>query len=210
MVLIDASNIEMGGGLELLKLLIRAIDDHNNEFKVILNPKVGISGISQNKIIHKKIGLFNRKIFYKKTLKKYSFSSILCFGNFPPPIKITGATTYTYLHNPFLIERSITNRSLKTKLYIFMTSLYLDLLKNNTEYFILQTDLVKRIFLKHYNVPESKCLLYPIYASEKLKMFLEKHQHNLLKKQQNFVYVSAYYDHKNHLNLLKAWEILQE
>ena len=52
--------------------------------------------------------------------------------------------------------------------------------------------------------------MYPIYDSENLKQSLKKHVNKIKAKEPNFVYVSLYYPHKNHLNLLKAWDFLRE
>ncbi len=202
-VLIDASNVSYGGAVELLGLVLDVFQKNKTDYQAIIKPGMQFPNIPEEKLIRRKVGLPNRKRTYREILASNTFDKVLCFGNYPPPIKMKEAQVYTYLHRLFLVEKRDDQGSLKRKIYIKIVSFYLARLLKNTNYVLVQSELVKSTFLKNYRFDAGRCKVYPIYKEYPNK------RNELLGREKGFVYVSAYYKHKNHINLFKAWEILK-
>ena len=89
MILIDAVYINNGGGKVLLDYLMKFLEETNIEVYYLLDDRMSNNCISikkSNRTKFLKANLFNRYVFYKK--HRTNFSTILCFGNIPPSIKI--------------------------------------------------------------------------------------------------------------------------
>lgn len=201
MVLIDGLYINNSGGLMLLKYLVEEaekglemqvfylLDQRAEEHFTLLNKK---------KCIFIKASLSSRKKFYKEEGDK--FYVVFCFGNLPPSIRLK-ATVYTYVHNLLFLDipkgypiwQTITK---KAKTLIFSS-----LLKNGDVY-MLQTAFGKKLFTDKYGYPDSKVLLMPFFDPERKA---SKSDNQLI---DHYVYVSDGNPHKNHINLLKAWELI--
>ena len=143
MILVDAVYINNSGGKNLLDYLICEIEKTNHLVFYLLDDRIKHNHQfikSTNKVKYLKGGFLPRFIFY--FTNKVNYRSILCFGNFPPPIK-QRVIVYTYFHQLLFI-----NPSKDDSLYFrFMTNLKVKLfilLSNNCDYWIVQTSSVKK------------------------------------------------------------------
>jgi glycosyltransferase involved in cell wall biosynthesis len=202
MVLIDALHINNGGGKVLLDYLIS-----ENNLKV----HSSIHYILDKRIInnHPKItngtyeylssGLFTRLLFYIR--KRRNFKSVFCFANIPVPIKLN-IPVHTYFHQPLFleIEKSlpINNRILLgLKIGVLRFSI------NNTNKWIVQSDLIKDKLSLKFNVLSEKISVIPFYPSFSKKYI--SYTRELI-----FLYVSNGELHKNHTRLLDAFVLFYD
>ena len=103
MILIDAIYINNRGGKILLDYLIEVCEKKGLEVHYLLDARVQNvhPKIIANKVTYLMGSMLKRHQFYLKNRK--SFSKVLCFGNFPPPIRLN-AKVYTYFHQKFFLE----------------------------------------------------------------------------------------------------------
>ena len=197
MILIDAVYINKTGGKMLLDLLIEELEKHNLklfyllDYRIINNhPKIS----EKHEIKYLKGTLINRFIFYNKNGHK--FNKILCFGNFPPPIKLKG-NVYTYFQNVLLSQKKTI--SIKWSLKSFILNKY----AKNSDFWIVQTNSVKNL-LQNYLNTEKLILTYPFFKNFTSKSNKKNKKINPIKGI-NFLYISTGEDYKNHKNLIKAF-----
>ena len=198
MILIDAIYIHIGGPKILLDYLISELEKTDKKVTYLLDERAQgtIQTIKQkNKIVYLKSKLNERRKFYKK--HKNSFTTVLCMSNLPPDIRLK-ATVYTYFHNqPFL--QTIKTFSIKKNILFSLKRMVVKHYKDNTDFWIVQTNLIKNKLEEKYNLNKKNILTIPFYEPfEMSKNFPER-----IKDQ--YVYVSLGLPYKNHLRLINAF-----
>jgi len=205
MLFIDACYVNSEGGKSLLFYLIRSLNKKEIPFVVLFDKR------SQNKLpentfseisFYIKSSLWKRQLSYKKILAEFPVDKILCFGNIPPTIRVKKAIVYTFLQNVLMIENQGSLVSFKKRIYFKIKAFYLSLFKNNTDYWVVQTDDVKNLLAKHLKFNTDKILVIPFFEN------LIKVSNKIEKQPNTFFYPSTGEPHKNHINLLEAWENL--
>ena len=198
MILIDAVYINNSGGKALLDYFIEKIEETNFKIFYLLDSRI-ISNHpvikSSNKIKYLKGGFMPRYFFYMKN--RILFTSIFCFGNFPPPIK-QNSIVYTYFHQLLFINPSEDDGfyfnfmiKLKTKLF--------SLFSKNSNYWIVQTLLIKNLLNSKFNhICKSKIFVMPFYH-------ITESNKNVIKISNKFIYVSTVFRYKNHNILISAF-----
>ncbi|KQT24066.1 hypothetical protein ASG22_08580 [Chryseobacterium sp. Leaf405] len=198
MILLDAIYINNSGGKVLLDYLISELEKTDKEVFYLLDIRIKHEGLkikSTNEIIYLQSSLIKRRNFYKKN--KTKFSTILCFGNLPPNIK-TSAKVYTYFHQLLFLDLPKDISFVKKKIYYIKTRI-LNNFKKNTDYWIVQTGLVKEKLSQKYNIPESIILELPFYPPFKdTQTVVQREKHT-------YVFVSNAAHHKNHIKLIDAF-----
>lgn len=200
MILIDALYVNTGGGKVLLDYLIENLEKNNLKIFYLLDERVknSIPAIStHNEVIFMKASLLQRQRFYKKN--KTNYTKVFCFGNLPPNIKLS-AITYTYFHQTlylFTPERfHLLNRA-----FLMMKITILKRIKKNTDFWMVQSNLIKQKFIEKYKVKNEKVLLMPFYPPlQSLSLNL-----NIDRKKDQYIYVSTAPQHKNHQKLIEAF-----
>lgn len=198
MILIDAIHINNGGGKVLLDYLIKELEKTNKQVFYLLDKRIEnqVQKIkATNKILFLPASFVKRYIFYKNN--KNTFSNVLCFGNLPPNVRLN-AKVYTYFHQ-LLFLKTAGNLSKKQKFLYWLKTKILYHLKSNTDYWLVQTDLVKKQFSEKYKEKLEKIILVPFY--EELPI-VENYQ----REKSTYVYVSNAPPHKNHKLLIEAFE----
>jgi len=204
MILIDASNINSGGGEVLLKYLIESLDYKGENYFVIADPRWKNNSIPLENQEVVKISIFNRKSILENFIKLKNPTTLLLFGNFPPPFKvIIGIKTVTYIQNNLVINWRNSKHQTHTKiLYLFIVRFYIQLFIKNSKYYCFQNNNTKNDFIQSYGITsgtEYKVLpFFKIKVPEISIPFVER--------EDSFIYVSSDLAHKNHKNLLLAWE----
>lgn len=197
MILIDALYINNSGGKVLLDYLIEELEKTDKEVFYLLDERIQKEKLQlkKNKVIYLKASLIKRRNFYKENKNK--FSSILCFGNLPPNIR-TSAKVYTYFHQLLFLDLPKEMSFISKKIYYIKTR-FLNAFKKNTDYWLVQTELVKEKLSTKYGINESNILVIPFYPP-----FTSEVKTNIRKEHQ-YIYVSNVSKHKNHLRLIEAF-----
>jgi Glycosyltransferase len=198
MLLLDSVYINNSGGRVLLNYLVKELNRSGAEVFYLFDERC-IGGFDEIPDTHKvflRPSLIERHKFYRKN--KNRFSKVLCFGNIPPTIRLK-MPVYTYFHNVLLASHfNILSLWLTTR--VSVKKLILQQFKKNSDYFIVQTDFVKNIFINTFSVDNENCIVFPFYDDTKFTYNMES------KINTDFLYVSDGNQHKNHLKLLHAWE----
>lgn len=204
MILIDAIYINNSGGKVLLDFLIQELEEKKVAVHYLLDKRIrGLHPeIVQNKVTYLESSLFKRHQFYKA--HQSSYSKVMCFGNLPPSLRMK-ATVYTYFHQKLFLDIP-KNTPFKQYVFLKVKTAVFRFLHKNTDFWMVQTELVKADFLKklHNSEPE-KVLVLPFYPS-----LSKKTSDDGAKRQNNFVYVSNAGAHKNHLRLIEAFKIFYD
>jgi glycosyltransferase involved in cell wall biosynthesis len=199
MILIDAVFINNGGGKILLEYLISEIEKTGiNATYLLDNRYQGILPKHSKNILWIEPSIYKRHIFYLKN--KNSFKKILCFGNIPPTVR-TNSLVFTYFHQfLFLVKLDF----FKPKNYlIYLKRLTIKLLKNNTNFWIVQNKLVCDNLSNFLSNKLNNVLIIPFYRSLKI-------DNNSIKKKKQLLYVSNGEVHKNHLLLINAFKLFYD
>lgn len=197
MILLDAIYINNSGGKVLLDYLIAELEKTDKEIFYLLDDRIQNEGLKvkpTNHVIYLRSSLMKRRSFYKSN--KNRFSTILCFGNLPPNIR-TSAKVYTYFHQLLFLDLPRDLPFIQKKIYYLKTRI-LNAFKGNTDYWLVQTDLVKEKLSGKYNIPKSAVIEMPFYPPFDSHMVLPKREYQ-------YIYVSNVTVHKNHERLIEAF-----
>lgn len=208
MILIDASNINSGGGKILLEYLIDQLLERKIEFFLLKDERLD-SQIHSKSFEFANISSYNRTKSLKKYFNLLNPQVVFCFGNFPPPVKLN-CKTLTYFQNLTLLD-SVYEQIKNDKLF-FLKKIYLSYYLKNTNMIIFQNNKIQNHFKNvfgRYAGSEMKFINIPFFNDEEIRDFKKKGgvKQKILN---SFIYVSLPYKHKNHERLLKTWEILAE
>jgi len=198
MLLIDAVFINNSGGKVLLDLLIKSFEETDNRILYLLDDRVknNIPAIkTSNNVVFIK-GYINRHMYYKK-VDINTISKVFCFGNLPPSMKLN-CLVYTYLHQLQFVETQ--GVGFFSKIIFFFKKLVLRWSKDNTNFWMVQTNNMGSLFAKKYSVFPEKILLMPFYAKLPIS-----NRGGIEKEANTFLYVSNGYPHKNHKRLINAF-----
>jgi len=200
MLLIDSLYINNSGGKVLLDYLVSELETRNIKPYYLFDLRCinDFKEIPDERKVFLKANLWNRHRWYKENFDK--FSSVFCFGNIPPPIRLR-IPVYTYFHQLYYLRKIYPNY-LKGKIKIFFQKRILSYLCKNTNIVMTQSEFIKNEFEKTYHFPPNRILVMPFFY---IPPPTNIHQ---IKNKNSFVYVSGGNRHKNHFRLLKAWELL--
>ncbi|MCO5292829.1 MAG: glycosyltransferase [Chitinophagaceae bacterium] len=198
MILIDAIYIDNGVGTKvLLDYLITNLEKTEKHVYYLLDERLkgNIQSIKPTNVLKFQKSDFSKRInFYLQ--HKSDFSTVLCFANIPPVIRLT-AKVYTYFHHPLYLERPPGLPIFYTGI-LYLKRFILNILKKNSDYWVVQTDLIKEKLSSKYQISNRKILLLPFYVNLKGEINQER-----LKGQ--YIYVSNGVPHKNHIRLIEAF-----
>ena len=202
MILIDSLYINAGGGLVLLKYLVKELQKRQIQFCMIVDER------AQSHFVHIKdktvmrASLLNRQHFYN-TLSQ-DITSVFCFGNIPPTKKLS-VPVYTYYHNINMLTLKGWP-DFKTKMMTFAKREYIRSLRRHTDYWFVQTKNTATELYRHLDSNRSKIQLYPFYElPEGLEALSPGTERN------DYALVGNYnFGAKGHDQLCDAWVILKE
>ena len=201
MVLLDSLYINNSGGLRLLEYLVTELQRQEVDFYLLADSRCKGIFDSCKHVSYMKASLLNRKKFYKG--KERYFSTVLCFGNIPTPVKM-GAPVYTYFHNINLLTLG-EGRSKKERSVMWLKREVFRHYKNNTDYWLVQTSNTATELCKNLREPEKKIKLMPFYELSPELIQLSHETHG-----DDYVYISNYTGAKGHEELLEAWRLLHK
>ena len=202
MILVDSLYVNSGGGLVLLKYLCTSLDNRGVRYHLLCDERCRNQFLNKKNITVLKASLLLRRRFYVE--HKNDFTSVLCFGNLPAPIKMQ-VPVYTYFQNINLLTLDQV-RDWKGFLKSWVKRQVFRFLKNNTNYWIVQTANTQSELIRHIYERQDRVLVFPFYNLPKELIYLSE-----IKGRNDYVYVGNYYDGaKGHNELLEAWEILHK
>lgn len=197
MILIDALFVNGGGGKILLDYLAEELEKTDRKVFYLLDKKIEdwppvIS--NRNTVLFLEGNFLKRAQFYQKN--RHQFSTVFCFGNLPPNRKLS-AKTITYFHQKLFIAlpSDITGIA-KFKYWLKTKILYS--IKNNTDFWMVQNESMKRALSEKYSIRNDRVLIRPFYN---VVGFNRPHE----KIKNTFLYVSTANPHKNHILLLEQF-----
>lgn len=206
MILIDAIYIHESGGKTLLEYFIRNLTAKTREIKLILDERLSseyIESLELDTTYHKPTERARRECY--ENLNK-NINRVFCFANVPPPITIDrNIIVFIFFHNALLLAGLFENLGygIKNKLIFLSKSVYISL-KNQSHFkWIVQTESVKRKLCAKFGIFDNKTFVTPFFEEEIFTPLVRQN-----KKNGSFLYVADGVQQKNHLILLRAWEIL--
>ncbi len=209
MLLIDAANVS-GGGAILLQYLVSQLLDRRVPFHVLKKGAVPLS-IPALHYTDATVGLLNRRFVLRACIRRVQPTTILCFGNFPPPFA-TAVRTITYVHNLHYLnghDDRLFNR--RDKLNRDLRRVYLRANLRHSDEFVVQTPYVQRLFVETFGLAQHRVRVLPFYDEQRIKAVADAHLTDpVAGPTRAFLYASGSEPHKNHVNLLRAWQLLHQ
>lgn len=212
MLLIDALNIKGGGCGVLLDYLVDELQQEGIHPIILAKETFKFTNTLKNKRTYNiqkfPSYVYNRTKILKQAIADYNVKTVLCFGHFPLPISLKEVKVFTYFHNSFLLNTSHTaGEPIPQQIIHFLKKRYFRKYLQNSDNYFVQTPLVKKQFLATYPMMADRVVVLPFYNEEKINKAIAN-LHTDSSTKDIFIYPSSAAPHKNHLNLIKAWEIL--
>mgnify|MGYP002525196061 FL=1 len=199
MILIDSLYINNSGGLRLLEYLVRELCKRQTDFYLLADARCRGKFDECEHVRYMPASLWERKKFYKAQYSR--FSSVLCFGNIPAPVKMD-VPVYTYFHNINLLTLAETHSNAH-KIKSWLKREVFRFYKKNTDYWLVQTSNTANELVKHLDEKAERVMLMPFYELPQELSSLANDPHG-----DDYVYISNYTGAKGHEELLEAWMIL--
>ena len=201
MLLIDSLYINNSGGFRLLDYLVKELIKRAIPFYLLADGRCLGKLDFCERVEYLKASMKNRYLFYRK--HRNDFKTILCFGNIPPPMKLS-VPVYTYYHNVNLLTLAEADTVKKTVI-AWMKRLIFRFFKKNTDLWVVQTTNTATELKKHLCESEEKVRILPFYDLPEDLYKLQNANHG-----DDYVYISNYTGAKGHEELLEAWCKLHE
>lgn len=198
MILIDAVYINTGGGLVLLKYLIDFFEKKSIDIFCLLDSRVEnyFSDIPDNKKLFIPNSIIKRHFFYIKYKNK--FDKVICFGNLPPTIRLN-AKVLVYFHQKLYLDIPMDFSIINKLIFLFKQNI-LNFIKNNTNYWLVQSNSIKiDLANKYFNGLSDNIIVLPFYPE------FDFSDLNIRRIKNNFLYVSNSSPHKNHYKLIESF-----
>ena len=201
-ILIDALHICLGGGLMILNHLVNHLVERNVNF-VLLKDSRCPELESEKQVLHLETLPSDNKTrnAYYRTHRN-DFSSVLCFGNLPPQIKMP-VPVHTYIHNVSLLKIP-QSYPLKRKALSHLKRLYLKLYSKNTTDWIVQTTNTANLVKKNLATKNQPIFLYPFFRIPDGINVTPKHLRN------DYCFIGNFTYAKGHEYLVDAWVTLAQ
>ncbi len=200
--ILNATGIHIHGGMSVLDNFLKIkfdkyLVDSRSKFENFKNLK-GLSFINNS--------LYSRlknELYLKKLSEKKKFLKITYLGGLPPLFNNSSFNICCF-QNANIFPDFYNNYKLISWFFSkdFIRFIYLYLLKNNVDLWIVFSPISKKILIKN-NIKEFKIKQLNIFENKKFK--IKKNN-----KIYDFIYPATYKPHKNHENLLKALIILSK
>ena len=209
MLLIDAANVS-GGGAILLEYLVDHLLRRQVPFHVLKKSSV-VLPVSVQNYTDTTVSLLNRRAVLRACIGRVNPTTLLCFGNFPPPFR-THVRTITYVHNlHYLNGHDERLFGLRDKIRRNLRRTYLRANLRHSDVFVVQTPYVQRLFVETYGVASQSVQVLPFYNEERIRAVADAQPTEGADMPAGaFLYASGSEPHKNHVNLLRAWQLLHQ
>jgi len=204
-IIINATDIHSGGGKVMLDDLLLASESMNkHQFHVFIDPRYDNSDFNNSNISYYNIPKLKR-VFVDNKIKKIveNDSIIINIGDLPP-FKKHQCTVIQFLMNRYFIDSfSKSGLPLMVRLRLSLAKFAFRIYLKNADYLFVQNTVMRDLLL---DLKYQKDIIIVMPYKN-----LDKFDFPLVEKEQNsFIYVASDEPHKNHSNLIKAWELLHE
>jgi glycosyltransferase involved in cell wall biosynthesis len=201
-LVIHAPNVHMGGGRALLAALLEGVGE--GPCTAILDARFPMpAGTSARLSVIRVPATVTGRLSAELKLRSVTRAGdvVLCFGNLPPLIRNPGRVK-VFLQNRFLLRRrDLDEMGWRLRLRIWLERAWLRLMLRDTR-LIVQTASMAREVSSELAMNAEIMPFYP--SQDSVENFRES------RREFDFVYVASGEPHKNHKNLVKAWEILAQ
>jgi len=197
LILVDALFINGGGGKILLDYLTEELEKTGEDICYLLDKRIEehppTTG-GRNKVVFLSGSFIKRVQFYRKYGQE--FSSVICFGNLPPSIRLP-AKTFTYFHQKLFVSVP-SNTAFTSKFLVWIKTKILYSIRKNTDFWMVQNESMKEALAHKYRISEDQVLIRPFYKTFGFDRSSEKTPNT-------FLYVSTANPHKNHILLIEQF-----
>lgn len=154
MILLDALYINNSGGKVLLDYLVEELHRANLPVFYLLDERVEGSYpfLQRDRTTYLKANLLTRHRFYQKRPDRWS--KVLCFGNIPPSVTLTG-TVFTYFHQLQYLQIPKT-LPLKKQIILLFKKEIVYWSRRNTTYWLVQSKHIKDLLEEKWGIPSSR------------------------------------------------------
>ena len=201
MILIDALYIHNSGGKTLLISLIKELLNHKNrKFWFLLDSRLDktiVDSLATNQKTILVASEFKRRRFY--LIKQKLFTSIFCFANVPPPIKIN-KKVIIYFQNDLILNSNKGDLDLKSKFIIYIKKVYIKQRSKKHYHWAVQTSLMKEKLSTSLSLSSNKIKVLPFYEPLSRKSIH-------VPRNNTFIYVAGDHTHKNHQRLVFGFNL---
>ncbi len=206
--IIYAPRIHVGGGLVLLRELLAS---GVNRFVLISDPRADLdrmTNVEHSAIVRPGLSSYLLgEIVLHRIANRFPGADVLCLSSLPPLLRIKNRT-FVFLQNRFVIDRVAGLRqSLKVRVRQSLERVLWKIShRNATEFLVQSASMATKV---HEAAPSSKVRVMPFLDDVGFgRKQIQQPASGI--KDLDFVYVATPDPHKNHLRLLRAWEILAE
>ena len=201
MLLFDSVYINNSGGKALLDYLTLEIEKNHLRVFYLFDQRTkdSFDFIEHKKRNFVRATLINRFKFYFQ--HKNEFESVLCFGNVPPPIRVSNAIVFTYFHNSLILNYP-KDYPIRKKIYVNIQRVFLRIAKQNTNYWVVQSTNIALALAQRFNIDQDQIKTIPF--------FYVKESDALTDRKLCYIYASSGSPHKNVGRLLSAWDELHQ
>ena len=198
MLLVDAVYVNYGGALSLLRYLVDSLQRRSIPFYLLADKRC--EGLFDDMTYKSYVDASesNRRAFFLSN--KVSFSSVFCFGNVPPPIKVC-VPVYTYFHNINMLTLADC-RDKKQLVRFRLKRSYIKSKRHNTDEWFVQTSNTANELVRHLGVSKESVKICPFYTLPEFPKGSSKRT--------DYIFVGEYSGSKGHDELLRAWKMLHK
>jgi glycosyltransferase involved in cell wall biosynthesis len=203
-IFVNASNCHQGGGKILLDGFIMGIN-LKNDYHIFIDKRYK-PAIEYSNVYFYKTNIYSRFFVWVFILKKINNNdTIFYFGNLPPFFNFKKNKVLLMLSSRFYLEKiNMKGFTYSQKFKILLEKLYFNFFISNVSTIIVQTTTMKNLLTLVYPNKDVHVLPYDSIGEIDLNIDLSK------KIPSTFLYVASALPYKNHINLLKAWNLLNE
>jgi glycosyltransferase involved in cell wall biosynthesis len=200
---LHAPNIHQGGGLVLLKELLRCADSVGIYANLHCH-LMEMDGLGNLNIEHIPSTVFGRLKAEWSLRKLNSNDKLLCFGNLPPLFG-SSAQVFVYLQNRLLIDQvALSDYPFKARFRLSIERLWLRMRVTHKTQIIVQTQSMQQLVSNRLGLSAKVLPISAPVVKDNIKNNTES------KNFFDFVYVASGDPHKNHKKLVEAWCLLRK
>ena len=196
MILIDATYVNVGGGIGLLRRLLGELRGRA-EATILRDVRVTDLDTAGFRVVDAAPSHWARRRFYRD--RAAGFTRVLCFGNVPP-LRRLAVPTATYFHNLLFCE-SFPGQRWRERVDLALKMAYIRHYADHSDWFLVQS--ANMTAALRSAVGEARIAELPFFASPPV---VGHPAH--ARRWDQFAYVSEAHPHKNHATLLQAWRLL--
>lgn len=211
-IIISAYNVHQGGGKILLLSLLESLNVMSDVEATVLLDKRFVDQ-NQNDWNFKVISIqpnTTQRLKAESVIKILSehHDVLLCFGNLPPLYSIK-IKTFVFIQNKYLLSKNfICWTNTKTVVRMTLEKLWFELRKSSHYIYLVQTASMKRAFTSSQgDILDCQVLGFFNFSAKPIGKNLDNNDIKI-SSSEKFLYIASGEPHKNHHNLILAWQEL--